>query len=194
MRAATPYVLPILALALMAAPAGGQDSSPRANDARRNRLHLDVQGIGVAVGYARTLPAGLALGGELGVGGNFLEFMLVGGRHFAEDNGIAYEDRDAGSDPLLFELFSLAAFVRPANTGRWDIDAGIRTSGFLHFDSSDDDPGGGVFAGLYGTALYGWRNVKFGPRVLVGAFTESRDRPELGLHLAFVVGRITFGW
>lgn len=180
-------VVLVCAAPAVAQPTGGPGPT-------RNRIHVDVQPVGVTVGYARTLSGGPAIGGEIGVGGNFLEYMLVAGRHFSEDGGLAYEDRDASTDALLFEMLSLSVFVRPARTGNWDVDAGMRASAFLHFDSSDDDPGGGVFAGLYTTALYGWRAVKFGPRLMVGAFSEGPDTTEFGMHAALLIGRITFGW
>lgn len=179
----------VLVLAL-AAPAAAQGNAPRE---RAGQLHLDVQPVGLAIGYATKLRSGHAVGGELGFGGNFLEYMLVGGRHFAEDSGIAYEDRDNATGPSLFEVLTLSAFVRHPGTARWQIDTGLRGSAFLHFDSSDDDPGGGLFGGLYAKAVYGGTHIKFGPRVMMGVFSEGNGITEFGIHLALILGRLTWG-
>ena len=155
---------------------------------------IDLQPVGAALSFA--VPAGSRLVGlELGVGGNVLEHMIVGGRHFAEDVGVAYEERDVTGGKLLFEVGSASLFLRTRPAERWTLDAGIRASGFLHLDGSDDDPGGGLFVGGYAQPMWGSRRFKVGPRLLVGAFMEQDglDSAELGVHLAALVGRITFG-
>ena len=155
---------------------------------------IDLQPVGAALSFA--VPRGSRLVGvELGLGGNVLDHMIVGGRHFAEDVGVAYEARDVQGGKLLFEMASASLFVRTRPAERWTLDAGIRASGFLHLDASDDDPGGGLFVGGYAQPMWGSRRFKVGPRLLVGAFMEQDglDSAELGVHLAALVGRITFG-
>ena len=72
------------------------------------------------------------------------------------------------------------------------VDVSDFSDALADFDDSDDDPGGGVFYGAFVEAMYGWRSLKFGPRVLAGFFTEGR--PEFGIYLAPLNGRLTFAW
>ncbi len=165
-----------------------------AQEARRapNQLSLTAHVGGLTVGYARGVAPDRLVGGELGIGGDWTSVMLLGGRHFGE--WIAYEERDAAGDEQLFELGHVGIFVRGVESERWEWDAGARASAFLHFDESDDDPGGGLFVGVYGTLLVGWSRVKLGPRVQVGLFSEGSGTNELGVYLAPLTGRVTFGW
>ena len=71
---------------------------------------------------------------------------------------------------------------------------GVRGSVFIHFDSSDDDPGIPSFLGAYAAYLYGNRRIKVGPELLVGWFSEGSNANELGVLFAPLTGRISFGW
>jgi hypothetical protein len=162
-----------LLLLACAAPLAAQQAVPNALRARpRNQLTLDAGVVGGSLAYARRVSDHRLIGGG-GVGGDFLSYMVLAGRHFAEDSGLAYEPKDGFEDKLLFEMAHLSAFVRHEPSERWQIDTGLRASVFFHFDSSDDDPGGGFFVGGYAGAYYGWRWLKIGPRVLVGRFSED---------------------
>lgn len=158
----------------------------------RNQLSLTGHVGGLTVGYARGVAPGRLVGGELGIGGDWTSLMLLGGPHFGE--WITYGERDAAGNEQLFELGHVGAFLRGLEGERWTWDAGLRASAFLHFDDSDDDPGGGLFVGAYGTLLVGWSRVKLGPRVQIGLFTEGRGTNELGIYLAPLTGRVTVGW
>ena len=160
--------------------------------ARRNQVTLDASLLSASLAYARQVSPGRFLGAEVGVGGDFIHAMLLAGRHFSEDWGLSYERKDGPGDEFLFEVFHVGAFYRIQPSERWNVDVGGRISGFLHYDDSDDDPGGGAFYGAFAEAMYGWRYLKFGPRVLVGVFTEGR--PEFGIYLAPLNGRLTFAW
>ncbi|MEW5928029.1 MAG: hypothetical protein AB1941_11130 [Gemmatimonadota bacterium] len=174
------------ALLLAAGPAAAQRRVPD------HRFTLDVGAVGASLGYATRAGGDWFAGAEIGGGGDFLNFMVVGGRHFAEQGWIAYEGRDASGDEQLFELGHLAFFARREAGDRFQADVGVRGSVFLHFDESDDDPGGGLFVGPYASLFWGWRHFKVGPRIAAGLFYEDADTREFGVNLAPLTVRISF--
>ena len=168
-------------------------SDPTASGgAGKNEITVDVNFIGATVGYARRTGPKRLIGGALGIGGDALNFMLISGSHFSEDWGLSYEDKDGYQDKFLLEILHLDFFMRHEPGRRWEIDTGIRVSAFFHWDESDDDPGGGLFYGVYSSFLFGSSRFKIGPRVLVGVFSEGD--PEFGIAVMPVAGRIRFGW
>jgi hypothetical protein len=157
-------------------------------------LSVDADILGATLNYARANGPGRYRGAEAGIGGAFLHRMLLAGRHFADEDGPSYQGRDGARDKALFEFLHAGVFVRRVRSERVSTDVGARTSIFVHFDSTDDDPGVGFFAGLYGNVLVGWERFKVGPRVLVGLFSEGSGTREFGVYLAPVTGRLSFGW
>jgi hypothetical protein len=150
--------------------------------ANRNQLSIDVVAGGISVAYAHNNGAGRTAGLGVGVGPDILNFMLVGGRHFAE--AWAYEPRDGATGKALFELAHVGLFFRDQPSRGWQYDVGVRGSYFLHFDSSDDDAGGAKFLGVHGALYYGGRHVKVGPRLLVGRFQCGSNTPEFGINVS----------
>ncbi len=129
---------------------------------------------------------------EGGVDVGYLTYMIYAGRHFAEHDGWSYEEKDGFENKDLLEILHGNLFVRHEYADWWHIDTGLRSSLFLHFDSSDDDAATGVFAGAYATAMFGWKHFKLGPRVQAGIFYEHEG--EFGVFLQPVIGRIAFSW
>lgn len=177
---------------LAAQDADAPDTLATAAPARPNHITLTGHMVGLTVGYARAIRPNTLLGGEVGAGGDLFSAMAVGGRHFGQ--WLSYEERDAAGDESLFELAHVGAFVRRVHGDRLDYDVGLRASAFFHWDESDDDPGGGLFAGAYGTVMVGWRRVKLGPRVQVGLFDEGGGTRELGVYVVPLTVRATFSW
>jgi len=176
----------LAALLVVAAPAAAQRRAPE------HRFAVDVHVVGVSLSYAHRVGGEWLGGVEAGGGGDFVNAMVLGGRHFSQDGWLAYEERDYTGDDDLFELGHLALFVRREAGERFQADLGVRGAAFLHFDPSDDDPGGGVSAGPYASLFWGWRHVKVGPRVMAGLFWENADTRELGIQVAPLVLRISF--
>jgi hypothetical protein len=145
-----------------------------------------------SAGYARRIGAHRYLGVEGGVDVGFFTYMIYAGRHFAEHDGWSYEEKDGFENKELFEILHGNLFVRHEYADWWQIDTGLRSSLFLHFDSSDDDAGSGVFAGAYMTAMFGWKHFKLGPRVQAGVFYEHEG--EFGVFLQPLIGRIAYSW
>ena len=171
MRRATPLVLSLL---LAAAPAGAQPSPPP-----RRQVTLDASFLGGAVGYA--VPRGRAhVGVQVGLSGDFLARMLAGGEHFT------------GDGDEVIELAHLAAFVRRSHGARFTVDWGVRVSPFIHGNDLDDDPGFGIFGGLYAQPMVGTSRFRVGPRVMAGIFSEGSATTELGVQLAPLTGRVIF--
>lgn len=176
----------LAALVFAAAPAAAQRRVPE------HRFAVDVHAVGASLSYAKRVGGGWYGGVEAGGGGDFVNVMVLGGRHFSQDGWLAYETPDYAGDEDLFELAHLAVFARREAGERFQADVGVRGAAFLHFDASDDDPDGGLFAGPYASLFWGWRHVKLGPRVMAGLIWEDADRRELGVNVAPLVLRITF--
>jgi len=157
-------------------------------------LSLDVDVLGGAVSYARARGPGRYWGLQVGIGGGFVNRMLLAGRHFADDEGPSYEARDGFVDKELIELLHAGVFRRWTPSERVSADVGARASVFVHGDSSDDHQGIPVFVGLYANIMAGTRRFKVGPRILVGVFSEGSLAREFGVYLVPVSGRLTFGW
>ena len=68
-------------------PAEAQDVAP---DSRQ--LTLDASLFGLAIGYARRTSPSRLVGGELGLGGDWVNFTPFAGAHFSQ--AVAYEERD----------------------------------------------------------------------------------------------------
>ena len=174
------------ALFFAALPAAAQRRVPD------HRFTVDVGVVGATLGYATRAGGDWFAGAEIGGGGDFLNAMVVGGRHFSQDGWISYEEPDYSGEENLFELGHLAFFARREAGGRFQADVGVRGSVFLHFDQSDDDPGGGLFVGPYTSLYWGWRHVKVGPRISAGLFYEDADTREFGVNVAPLTVRFTF--
>ncbi len=180
----------LLALFLLPSALAAQGGDPPPPAVPNHRFALDVGLLSASVSYAGRLQGDWFMGAGGGVGGEFISRMIVGGRHFGQSPGIVYETPDGYGGDLLFEMVHLNLFARYEPAGRWQFDTGVRGSVFLHFDESDDDPGGGAFLGTYAAAYWGWKNFKVGPRVLVGVFTEDADTREFGINVAPLTFRI----
>jgi hypothetical protein len=184
--AAIMFLAPSTPAELAAQPSLAPSSRPS------NTFTLDVTLLGGSLGYARRISEHHFIGIEGGIDAGFLTYMIYAGRHFAEHNGWSYEEKDGFENKDLFEVFAGNLFIRHEYADWWLVDTGLRSSLFLHFDSSDDDPGGGLFAGVYVTPMFGTAHFKWGPRVQAGVFHEHRG--EFGVFLEPIIVRIAFSW
>lgn len=168
-------------------------AEPAAQPSRDEHMFtLDLTLIGGSAGYARRIGEHRYIGFDGGVDVAFLSYMIYAGRHFAEADGWSYEDKDGFDGKDLLEVFNANVYVRHVYGDHWNIDTGIRASVFLHFDSSDDDAGSGYFGGGYVSLFYGWKHVKFGPRVQAGVFSEGD--PEFGVFISPGIVRVAIPW
>lgn len=175
-----------------APPSFSQDAAASPQMAPVRQLNLDLSPVGLNVGFALRNTARTSLGASLGGGGNWYNYMVVGGRHFAESGGWSYEEKDGSTDKSLFELFRASLFMRRHLSAGRQLDVGVKASGFLHSDSSDDDPGGGIFVGVNVTGVWWqWRRLRFGSELDAGRYSEGR-RPEFGVNVAPLLVRVTF--
>ena len=91
--------------------------------------------------------------------------------------------------PLNGKMFLV---YQPVN--RWMIETGIHSSYYLHFDSSDDDAGGGFFMGLYSQFMIGWKHIKLGSKIMLGRFKECSNRDEFGVLFSPVLVKFSYSW
>jgi hypothetical protein len=185
--------LAIATLCVSAArPSLSQSSADSPPLAPVRQLSLDLSPVGLNVGFALRNTERTSLGVSLGAGGNWYNYMVVAGRHFAESGGASYQEKDGSTDKALFELFRASLFVRRHLAAGRQLDVGVKASGFLHSDSSDDDPGGGIFVGMNVTGMWWqWRRLRLGSELDAGRYSEGR-RPEFGINVAPVLVRVTF--
>lgn len=163
-------------------------AAPREN----NMLSFDLDVVGGTAEYARRIDDNRLLGFGAGVDAAFLGYMVYAGRHFAEHDGWSYEEKDGYTNKDLLEILHGNLFIRHEALDRMHVDTGLRSSLFMHFDSSDDDAAVGIFAGAYVTVMYGWQRLKFGSRVQAGVFYEREG--EFGVFLSPVIVRIALPW
>lgn len=160
-------------------------------EAPLRQVHVDVTLAGLSLGFAARSSAHTSFGAALGVGGNWWNYMVLGGRHFAESNGLSYQPKDGSTGKSLFELGHATVFVRRHFDAGRQVDVGLKASGFLHSDSSDDDPGAGTFVGLNVTGVWWqWKKLRVGSEIDVGRYSEGRA--ELGVNAAPLLLRVTF--
>jgi hypothetical protein len=170
-------------------PAPAQTSRSLVPD---RQVHLDLTIAGAAVGFAARSSERTSFGVEIGGGGNWVSRMLLAGTHFGEGGG---------KDGSLIELAHATVFVRTHFSESRHLDLGAKVSGFLHSDSSDDDPGGGYFVGL--NLKYNWANwrLNLGSEMDIGRYAEPGTGScisgcngvrELGISVAPILVRVTF--
>jgi hypothetical protein len=171
-------------------PALAQASRPLVPE---RQIHVDLAIAGVAVGVAARTSYRTSFGVELGGGGNWVNRMLLAGSHFSESGG---------RSSSIIELAHATAFMRTHLGESQHLDLGAKVSGFLHSDSSDDDPGGGYFVGLNAKFVWArWRRINLGSEMDVGLYVEPgsgtcisgcQGVQELGVNVAPILVRITF--
>jgi hypothetical protein len=157
------------------------------------QVHLDLAIVGAAVGVASRTSDRTSIGVEIGGGGNWVNYMLAASGHFGE--------RGAKNSSVV-ELAHATVFVRTHFSERQHLDLGVKGSAFLHFDSSDDDPGGGYFVGLNAKYRWArWRRITLASELDVGRHAEPGSGTcisgcggvqELGVSVAPLLVRFTF--
>lgn len=191
-------LLTIFALLAVSAPASAQ--RPLVPE---RQVHVDLSAVGAAVGVAFRYSDRTAVGFSLGGGGNWMNHMLLGGRHFSEESGLSYATKDGAGGKSLYELARATVFVRTHFNERQHLDVGAKISGFLHSDSSDDDPGGGYFVGMNVAYNWGgWRRVNVASEMDIGRYAEPGSGgpcisgcsgvQEFGINVAPILVRFTF--
>ena len=171
--------------------------------APERQVHLDLAPLGAAIGFAARSSERTSFGVEIGGGGNWFNYMVLGGRHFAEENGLSYTTKDGATSKSLFELAHATMFVRRHFSESQHVDIGLKASGFLHGDSSDDDPGGGYFLGVnvkYNWAK--WHRIGLASEMDIGRYAEPGsggpcisgciEVKEFGITVAPILVRFTF--
>ena len=161
------------------------------SDAPAHQSTIEVSFVGLNLGFAARHSARTSIGGSIGVGGNWFNYMALGGAHFADAGGASYEKKDGYQSKELAELFRGTVFIRREFDGGRQLDVGLKASGFFHLDSSDDEPGGGGFVGVSATGMW-YRSwvLGLGSEVDIGRYSEGR--PELGVNVAPVLVRFSF--
>jgi hypothetical protein len=156
-----------------------------------HQFHMDVSGLGLDAGFALRTTARSSLGLSVGIGGNWANYMLIAGGHFAEPGGLSYAAKDGADSKELFELLRASLYSRHYFDHGRQLDLGLKVSVFLHSDTSDDDPGAGGFIGLAATPIWKrWGHVALGSEIDAGAYLES-NVTEFGINVAPAFIRIS---
>ncbi|MBN1163720.1 MAG: hypothetical protein JXB45_04025 [Candidatus Krumholzibacteriota bacterium] len=155
--------------------------------------NIDLAALMVSPGIAWPVGPHWHVGTGIGVGDDMLGFMAVGGNHYSEPDWWSYENRDGATNKDLFDILHVKVFARNKPFTRWQLDIGLHGSVFLHWDSSDDDPGSGVSVAAYALPTYGWRHIKIGARIAVGYFRGCQDASEFGVKVSPLILRVAFG-
>jgi hypothetical protein len=186
------YAFGAAVLALTSAPiAAAQSPADSTALAPAHQLLVDVSGVGLDLGFARRTTPHSSLGLSIGVGGNWANYMLIAGGHFAEAGGLAYAPKDGASSKEMFELVRASLFSRHYFASGRQLDLGLKVSTFLHLDTSDDDPGAGAFIGLAATPIWKrWGHLALGSEIDAGAYLES-SATEFGINVAPAFIRIS---
>ena len=153
---------------------------------------VDLSALMVSPAIAWSVGPNWRVGAGGGLGDDFLSTMVVGGYHYSEPGLWSYDGHDGAKDKKLFDILHAKVFARAGLSMRWQLDIGLQGSVFLHFDSSDDDPGGGASVTVYALPMYGWRRIKIGPRIAMGYFGGCDDRSEFGVKISPLIIRWDF--
>ncbi|HXF59781.1 MAG TPA: hypothetical protein VN539_08145 [Candidatus Saccharimonadales bacterium] len=139
---------------------------------------LTAAPLSLSLGHAWQTGPTHSVGLDVGAGVDALTFMVVG-----RSSEQQRSDEDRPADVIHLEIFS-----RSEPSGGFQLDVGAR--GSIYLQASSNDLNGGVFAGAYMEPMWGGRNVKVGPRLAAGVFTE--DRAQFGVTVAPLNIRIIF--
>ncbi len=191
------YIL-IVIIALGGTAIGGETAVSKQHHngpatADLHQLTIEANFIGGSLGYSYRMSDKWFAGFRVGVGGDLLDLMLFSGRHFAEEAGWAYEERDRYTEKQVIELIHLNLTFTRDLPGKFSMESAARASAFWHLDSSDDDPGGGYFLGGIIQPMFGTRYVKIGTKIMTGFFMETNTR-EFGIHLGGPNLRLQLYW
>lgn len=167
-------------------PCTAQSAATPTTLAPASRLNFDVTAFGLNVGYARRTSERSSAGFAVGVGGNWLNYMLLAGRQFSGADGFSYEPKNGAPSRNLFELLHGDVFVRRYYDHGRDIQVGLKGSGFL---ASNNDGNFGYFVGVNVTGMWlQWGHLQVGSEIDSGIYTE--DRPEFAINIAPVLFRV----
>jgi len=181
------FVIAVLSLAPF------QRSTAQSVAAPSLQVNVDASWVGLDVGVAVGHSPRTSFGASLGIGGNWLNSMVLAGGHFAEPGRLSYGTKDAGTSNGIQELGRASLFMRRHFDAGRQLDLGLKGSAFLHSVSTDDDPGAGLFVGLQATGMWWqWRRLRLGSQLNAGQYIEGSSTSEFGVNVAPVLVRVTF--
>src|SRR3954470_15853388 len=127
-------------VAVASTPCVAQSGPPPTTLAAPSQVNLDVTAFGLNVGYARQTSDRTSSGFAVGVGGNWLNYMLLAGQQFSTADGFSYAPKNGAPSRNVFELLHGDVFVRRYFDHGRDIQVGLKASGFLA-SNNDGNPG-----------------------------------------------------
>ena len=139
---------------------------------------LEANALSLSLGHAWPSGPSRYIGVDAGVGVDALTFMVA---------GRSTEDDLSGAD-RPGDVLHLDVFYRSEPSHRFQLDVGARGSFYVQLSASDFV--GGAFVGAYMEPMWGGRNVKVGPRVAAGIFTEEKS--EFGVTVSPLNVRVIF--
>jgi hypothetical protein len=159
-------LLVIAALLAIASPAAAQDDDVVA---------LDVSWLGGELSYARSTGSSTSMGFSLGGAG-----WWVASEHFSGEH---YDEGD------LLGFAHGGGFWRRDLSERFVVEVGVQVGALFH-GAVEGNAALALFGGPYVSPMFGWRNVKFGPRVHAVWVYEAADASALGVVVDPLVARL----
>jgi hypothetical protein len=144
--------------------------------AQSNEIDLDVIPVTATVTYAWQHAPGRYWGVFAGAGWDEFGYTLT-------------PDKDSPTYHELEQILFVGA-LRRWRSAKWDVDVAVR-AGLGDLRETGDLPS--PFVALTGSALWGGRRFKIGPRLIVASVSDTGNS-DVAVHLDVITGRIIFGW
>jgi hypothetical protein len=143
--------------------------------APRNQLTLDASVLAGGLSYARVTSPDKLVGVGAGLGADF-NIRLVRGEEWGKTSA---------------ELAHVETFARLEPPGHWQYDVGLKAAAEIHSQAVDGQSGSetefGGFLGGYIAPMWGWRQLRFGPRLQAGVYWAPH--PSFGIGVTPVTAR-----
>ncbi len=137
-----------------------------------NLLGIDFHFFGTSFHYAGRIADEFYLGGEIGLLPDKLDWVLLAGKHFTEENTIWSDDRSEERFNQFGQIFFIHLFGRWKSEGKWfELDAGLRRARYIYSVPHEDRIDSSVFNGGYIKPSIGYKRFKIGTRLDLGGMS-----------------------
>jgi hypothetical protein len=150
----------------------GNERNPKVEETvikSNNFWGIDFHLFGTSLHYARSIAVNFFLGGELGLLPDKLDWVLLAGKHFTEENTIWSNDRSEEKLNQFGQIFFIHLFGRWKSECKWfEFDVGLRRARYIYSVPHEDRIDSSVFNGGYIKPSIGYKKFKIGTRLDFG--------------------------